>query len=164
MGTIASLHLHPPVGGQAMLAVDSFDLVAEKGIVGNRRYFDRRNRAGLPSKRQITLIEREQIDQHAAALNAGSIKPGEVRSNVETIGINLVQLVGRKIRIGTAILLVREPRDPCAKMDLILPGLRARMAEGKQGIIAQVIASGTVRVGDAIELLREGEFSFDPSK
>ena len=122
------------------------------GIAGNGRYFGRRSRTtGQPSLRQVSLMEREQIDEHAQALGLPGIAPGAVRANIETRGIDLVALVGKKIKIGEAILLIYEPRIPCAKMDAICQGLRARMLENRQGVLAQVIQSGRIAIGDSIQ-------------
>ena len=52
----------------------------------------------------MTLIEREQIAEHAAALGLPSIPPGAVRSNIETTGIKLISLLGREVEIGGAVL------------------------------------------------------------
>jgi len=155
MGTVASLHLHPAAGGQPMIAVDSISLVAEKGIVENQRYFDRRNRLGRAAKRQVSLIEREQISAHAAELGVETIPPGVVRSNIETCGIDLIALMGRNVQVGTAVLFFGEARTPCEKMDRIVPGLRRSMENDRQGVIAQVVRSGSVRVGDEISPLPE---------
>ena len=75
-----------------------------------------------------------------------------MRSNIETVGIDLVPLNGKRIQIGSAVLLIGAPRDPCEKMNEIAPGLRELMDHGKQGVLAQVVVSGTIRVGDRIEL------------
>jgi MOSC domain-containing protein YiiM len=100
-------------------------------------------------------MEREQIAQHAEALSLHSIPPGAVRSNVETSGIDLVALVGREVSIGEAILYLYAPRDPCEKMDAICKGLRERMLNNRQGVLAEVRRSGTVRIGDSIRPLAE---------
>lgn len=136
-----------------MQSLDEIELVAEKGIVQDGRYFGRRSRAGGPSQRQVTLIEREQIAEHAAVLGLKNIPPGVVRSNIETEGIDLVALAGKRVRVGSAELLIGAPRDPCEKMDRIAPGLRELMDHGKQGVLAQVVKSGKVRVGDEIVVL-----------
>ncbi len=152
MGRVASLHLHPEKGGEPLRAVDAIELVEEKGIVGNGRYFGRiKKETGTPSRRQVSLIEREQIADHAMAL--GPIAPGAVRSNIETSGIDLIALVGRTVRIGTAELHLYEARKPCGKMDAIFNGLRERMENDRQGVMARVTKSGAIRVGDAIEPL-----------
>jgi MOSC domain-containing protein YiiM len=151
-GRVASLHLHPPEPGAPLQAVDSIELIEGKGIVGEPRYFDRKSRTtGEPSKRQVSLIEREQIAEHATALGIQGIEPGAVRSNVETAGINLVALVGREIEIGGAVLAIYEPRDPCEQMDAVCRGLRELMMNDRQGVLARVIRSGKVSVGDAIK-------------
>jgi len=118
-GRVASLHLHPNRSGEAFQGVEAVELVAEKGILGNGRYFGRiSSSSGKSSRRQVSLIEREQIAEHAAALGLEGIPPGAVRANVETEGMNLVALVGRKIQVGSAVLLLYEARVPCPNPDI----------------------------------------------
>lgn len=148
-GRVASLHLHPPEPGARLIAVESIEVVEQKGILGEPRYFGRMSGRN-PSRRQVSLIEREQIADHATALSLTSIPPGAVRANIETIGLKLVPLTGQQIQIGEAILFIAVPRDPCAKMDVICHGLRELMMHDRQGVLAQVIKSGKIRVGDEI--------------
>jgi MOSC domain-containing protein YiiM len=61
--------------------------------------------------------------------------------------------VGREVEIGEARLRFYEPREPCAKMDALCHGLRQLMRDNRQGVLAEVVQSGTVRVGDAIRPL-----------
>jgi MOSC domain-containing protein YiiM len=151
LGHVASLHLHPAESGQPLQPVEAVEIVEGKGVTGDARYFGRLSRdTAEPSRRQVTLIEREQIAEHAAGLDLPAIAPGAVRSNIETAGINLIALLGREIEIGEAILRLYAPRDPCAKMDAICQGLRARMMDQRQGVLAEVVRSGKVRVGDRI--------------
>jgi len=132
-------------------SINFMEVVAGKGILNNPRYFDRMSRTtNQPSPRQVSLIEREQIAEHAAALGLESISPGAVRANIETQGVNLITLMGQQIQIGEAVLLLYEPRMPCSKMDAICAGLRALMADNRQGVMAQVIQSGRICVGDRI--------------
>ena len=150
-GRIASLHLHSAEPGTPLQAVEAIELIAAQGIQGDNRYFGPLSRdTGQPTRRQVTLIEREQIAEHAVAHGLPSIPPGAVRSNIETTDINLISLLGREVEIGSAVLLLHSPRDPCAKMDAICQGLRALMMDNRQGVLAQVVRSGTVRVGDPI--------------
>ena len=152
-GRVASLHLHPTASGAPLQPIQAVELVAGRGIQGDNRYFGRLSReTGQPTRRQVTLIEREQIAQHATALSLPSIPPGAVRSNIETTGINLIGLLGRQVEIGGAVLRLYAPRDPCAKMDAICQGLRTRMMDSHQGVLAEVVRSGTIRVGDAIRV------------
>ena len=151
LGHVASLHLHPAESGQPLQSVETIEVVESRGVAGDARYFGKLSRdTGQPSRRQVTLIEREQIAEHATGLGLPAIAPGAVRSNIETAGINLIALLGREIEIGTAVLRLYAPRDPCAKMDAICQGLRARMMDQRQGVLAEVVRSGSVRVGDSI--------------
>jgi hypothetical protein len=150
-GRVASLHLHPIEPGAPLQSVEEIELIEGKGIFGEPRYFGRISRnTGLASRRQVTLIERELIAEHAVALMVPSIPPGAVRSNIETLEINLIAWVGREVEIGEAILRLYAARDPCAKMDAVCQGLRELMANHRQGVLAQILRSGRVRVGDEI--------------
>jgi len=153
-GRVASLHLHPDQPCAPLRAVEAMRVVEARGIEGNPRYFGRINREGLPSKRQVTLIEREQIAEHAATLNRDMIAPGFVRANIETTGINLVALIGEDVQIGGAVLNLYSARDPCEKMDAVCQGLRTLMLDNRQGVLAQVVRSGVIRIGDSIQVTR----------
>ena len=154
---MASLHLHPQEGGAPLTAVRSIELVEGKGIQGNPRYFGRASQStGKPSRRQVTLIEREQIAEHAATLALQTIPPGAVRSNIETSGIDLIALIGREVQIGGAVLFLYAPRDPCEKMDVICQGLRQQMMNNRQGVLAEVVRGGRVQIGDVIKAALPG--------
>ncbi len=126
-----------------MVAVDEVLAETQKGLAGDPRYHGR-------SRRQVTLIAREELAEHAAALQCGEIVPGAARANLETTGVSLADWVGRELQVGEAILHIDELRDPCAKMDAVQPGLRARMDHGRQGVLARVVRGGLIRRGDSI--------------
>jgi MOSC domain-containing protein YiiM len=153
-GTVASLHLHPEVAGAPFQAKAEIYVEAGKGIVGNPRYFARKNQRGEAGRRQVSLIAREQIAAHALALGGVDIPSGAVRANIETAGVDLMPLLGSQVQLGEAALFFYEARHPCAKMDLVVPGLRQLMANGRQGVMAQVLRSGRIRVGDPVRVLR----------
>jgi MOSC domain-containing protein YiiM len=150
VGKVASLHLHPVTSGDPLQAVDEIRAEADKGILGDARIFGRKDRKGGPSRRQISLIAREQIAEHAATLGLPGIAPGAVRANIETTGIDLMSLLGQEVRVGGAVLFFYEARTPCGKMDKIAPGLQKLMSLGRQGVMARIVSSGDIRVGDAI--------------
>ena len=143
-GTVASLHVHCAKSGGPLVAAEFLALVADKGIANDPRYFDR------GSRRQVSLIAREQIAEHADAFALAEISPGVVRSNIETLGLELQSLLGWEVRVGSAVVFFYAPRTPCAKMDAICVGLRERMGDARQGVLAQVVTSGRVACGDAV--------------
>ena len=150
-GRVVSLHVHPVEPGAPLQTVEMVEAIEGKGISGDPRYFCRVSReTGRLSRRQVSLIEREQIAEHASTLGVASISPGAVRAQVETDGINLVELVGREIEVGEAVLFFFAPRTPCAKMDTVCQGLRQLMMNNQQGVVAEVVRSGKIRSGDLI--------------
>jgi len=154
---VASIHLHPPESRQPLRSVDAIEVVEGKGIVNNGRYFGKVSRlTGKPSRRQVSLIEREIISEHSTTLGLETISPGAVRSNIETSGIDLIDLIGQNVEIGSAILHFYEARTPCEQMDAICTGLRKLMEENRQGVMAEVIRSGSIRVGDPIRVVPGG--------
>jgi MOSC domain-containing protein YiiM len=154
-GVVASLHVHSTRSAESMVDVTALTLVAEKGIQEDKRYFDRLDRAGRPKRRQVSLIEREQISAHADELNLPEISPGAVRANIETTGISLIKCIGKEVQIGEAVIRVYEARTPCSQMDVIATGLRELMENSRQGVLAMVIQSGAVRIGDEIRVVAE---------
>jgi MOSC domain-containing protein YiiM len=150
VGRVVSLHLHPAASGGPLLSVNEVRAEAGKGLVGDARIFARKTRWGKVSHRQVSLMAREQIAQHAATLGLPAIAPGAVRANIETAGIDLLSLLGHEVKVGEAVLLFYEARTPCGKMDIVAPGLQKLMGNGQQGVMAQVISSGDIRVGDEI--------------
>jgi hypothetical protein len=157
LGRIASLHLHPETAGAPLTHAESIEVIAGKGILNEPRYFEKiSSSTGQPSRRHVSLIERELISEHATALGLQTIPPGAVRSNIETFGVDLMELVGKEIQIGEAVLHFYEPRTGCEKMDRICQGLRELMKDNRVGVIAEVVRSGKIRVGDSI-LLRNPE-------
>jgi MOSC domain-containing protein YiiM len=148
---VASLHLHPAESGGLLQSVTEIELVAGKGILGEPRYFGKiSRRTGQPSRRQVTLIEREQIAEHAATLGLEAIASGAVRANIETEGIDLIKHIGKELRIGDAVLLVYEARMPCGQMDAVCAGLRGLMEHSRQGVVAEIVRSGRIRREDSI--------------
>ena len=150
-GRVLSLHVHVAEPGAPLQAVGMVEAIEGKGIAGDPRYFGRVSRqTGEPSRRHVSLIEREQIAEHAASLGLASISRGAVRAQIETEGINLVELVGLEVEIGEAVLYFFAPRTPCAKMDAVCEGLRQLMMNDRQGVVAEVLRSGKIRPGDLI--------------
>ena len=152
LGRVASLHLHPEIAGQRMTDAAEIEVVAGKGILNEPRYFDRKNRSGQPSRRNVTVIEREILMQHAEALKS-DITPGLVKSNVETTGVDLISLIGKKVQIGDAVLNFYEPRLPCDQMDRIIPGMRLLMCDKRQGVVAEIFKSGRIKIGDELRIV-----------
>jgi MOSC domain-containing protein YiiM len=104
---------------------------------------------GGPWHRQVSLLANESIEKmRAMGLNVGY---GDFAENITTEGIDLVHLpIGTKIRIGNSVILRvtqigKECHERCAIYyqagDCVMP---------KEGIFAEVVSQGEVKVGDEI--------------
>ncbi|MDP9232615.1 MAG: MOSC domain-containing protein, partial [Actinomycetota bacterium] len=60
--------------------------------------------------------------------------------------------IGQRVRAGEAVLEITMVCDPCHRMDELRDGLRAEL-EGKRGMLARIVETGDIAVGDPVELL-----------
>jgi MOSC domain-containing protein YiiM len=94
--------------------------------------------------RQVLLVDRETLD-------AMDLRPGSVRENITTEGIDVNSLVPKQeLRIGEVRLQVSEICHPCDQLEKIRPGLRREM-RGRRGMLCRVLEGGMIRRGDTIE-------------
>lgn len=89
----------------------------------------------------------------AAARDLGvDLDPSYRRANVMLRGIDFRNSRGRLLRIGASTIRVSTETTPCSKMEKAWPGLRAALkSEWRGGVTAEIIESGTIRVGDHAE-------------
>jgi MOSC domain-containing protein YiiM len=114
----------------------SIRLLEGRGIEGDRHVKPR-------GSRQVLLMAEENCD-------AFGLSPGEVRENITTRGIDLQSLApGTRLEIGGALLEITKDCEPCSFIDSLRPGLAGRMVR-RRGMLARVLRSGEVRVGDGI--------------
>jgi MOSC domain-containing protein YiiM len=139
-GRVVAIHV-AAAEGAAMEAVPSAECRADFGIVG-----DRYARPG--SKGQVTLVAAEQIADAARSLGR-PIETGATRRNVTIEGVALPE-PGATLELGSVLLEVTGPADPCGLMDrCIAEGAREALA-GRAGVRARVLRGGTLRVDDAV--------------
>jgi MOSC domain-containing protein YiiM len=97
-------------------------------------------------KRQVLLVDFE-------TLSAMELRPGVIRENITTNGLNVNGLrLGQLLRVGEARLEVSAVCTPCDQMEAIRPGLRKELW-GRRGMLCRVIEGGMIRRGDSIEKL-----------
>ncbi len=132
-------------------AVETASAVPGRGLEGDRYFAGSGTWSYEPSLwSDLTLIESEALKAVAAA--GLDLAPGEARRNVVTVGVDLASLIGHRFRIGEVELMGERPCDPCRHLDR-LTGKPAKSAlAGRGGLRAQILTSGTVRVGDPIVL------------
>ena len=99
-----------------------------------------------PPKREVLFASKGHLD-------SVGVDPGAIRENLTVDGDDVQQWpVGQRVRVGGAVFEITMVCDPCHRMDELREGLRAEL-DGKRGMLARVVESGEVAVGDEIELL-----------
>lgn len=135
-----------PAGGAACEAVPSVVAVAGAGLEGDRYAVGEGTFSAKPGTgRHVTLVD-------AAAVAAAGLAPGESRRNLETEGVDLLSLVGRRFRIGGAELVGMRDCPPCGYLQKKTHGGVVAALQGVGGLRAEVVVTGTISAGDAIEV------------
>lgn len=112
-----------------------------------------------PNLRQVHLIHGELFDE--LRTKGFDIAAGQMGENIATRGLDLLELPrGTRLHIGEAVIEVTGLRNPCTQLNGIQAGLMEAVLERdperglirKAGIMAIVVGSGDVRVGDSIRV------------
>ena len=97
-------------------------------------------------KRNVLFVAAEDLE-------AVGVHPGAVKENFTIRGADVMNWpVGQRLVIGDAEFEISMVCDPCELMEEIRPGLQAEL-EGRRGMLARVLKTGEVSVGDALQLL-----------
>ena len=134
--------------GTQKLNVPEAELRAGFGIVGDAH-------AGNWD-RQISLLEIESIDLMAA--KGAKVSPGDFAENVTTEGIDLSKLkIGDKLRLGTEVeIKITQFGKQCHGRCIIYEQIGDCIMPRK-GVFAKVSTEGSIRVGDTIEVITDGD-------
>ena len=128
--------------------VDSIDVLANKGIVGDRHFDDYND-----PYNQLSLIEAENIDYYNLkyGLNIPYI---DFRRNIITKEIKLNDLIGKKIQVGEVKVEGIDLCRPCKHLSEIL-NQNSIIKEfiRKGGLRCQILNSSKIKVGDKIKVL-----------
>ncbi len=142
-GTVEWIGLRPATR-LPTIVTEQVEAQPGEGLVGDRFTFK------ADGKRQVTLIQQEHLQAVARFLGIDKADPAIIRRNIVVSGVNLLALEGKKFRLGTALLEMTGPCEPCEKMEAALgPGGYTAMI-GHGGITAKVLEAGVIRVGDSL--------------
>ena len=146
-----------PEGGAKLQSVQGATALEGCGLQGDRYCAGTGHWSRFGRVCEVTFIAAEDLDDIERETGVG-VKNGEHRRNVVTTGTILKSLRrGERFRVGEVMFEYRGPRSVCRYIErLTEPGM-TRALKGRGGICARVIETGTVRVGDEIEVLRPTE-------
>ena len=128
--------------------VNSIEVIADKGIVGDRHFKDFND-----PYCQLSLIESENIDHYNTkyGLNISYI---DFRRNIITKELKLNDLVGKKFFIGKVKVEGIDLCRPCKHLTEMLNQknvLKEFLRKG--GLRCQILSSSNINVGDNIKIL-----------
>ena len=120
-----------------------------KGIVNDRYYENFKEK-----KEQVTLINLEDINNFNNQIKQ-NIDDKDFRRNIIVSGINLNELINKRIRINKITLKIHEICQPCKYLQdrLKIPEL-VKMLINKSGVRAEILSSGSLSVGNVIKILK----------
>tara|TARA_B100001123_G_scaffold355623_1_gene408797 strand:+ start:359 stop:799 length:441 start_codon:yes stop_codon:yes gene_type:complete len=126
---------------------ESIEVVASKGIIGDRYFHDFNG-----DREQITLIESENIDYYNNTFNT-TFNYLEFRRNIITKNIKLNDLVGKIITVGDIKLKVNDLCRPCKELqDRLGKGNIIKEFLRRGGLRCEILSSGTINIGDKITI------------
>jgi MOSC domain-containing protein YiiM len=126
-------------------------LVEGVGIEGDRYATGRGYYSKLPRPdRQVTLIEIETLEAIRRDHRI-PIEPQETRRNLTTRGVPVNHLVGRRFRVGEAVLQGERLNVPCKYLDGLLGRELFGPLTNRSGLNCTVVRGGILRPGDVIE-------------
>jgi MOSC domain-containing protein YiiM len=86
---------------------------------------------------------------------------GAFGENLTTEGVSEDTLhIGDRVRVGSAVLLVVQPRQPCYKMQIRFGRddiIQRFLASGRSGFYFSIVEEGEIAAGSAIEILSRDE-------
>jgi MOSC domain-containing protein YiiM len=139
--------------GKPTVSISEVRAVVGKGLEGDR-YFNKVGTYSTDFKpgREVTLVETEAVD--AMKRDYGiELNPGNTRRNLVTKGIPLNHFVGREFSVGEVKLRGVRLCEPCSYLESVTkPGVKGALIH-RGGLRAEIIAGGTIRVGDKIKAL-----------
>lgn len=144
-GTVAAICISPAAGGQ-MLSVNEALALEGLGLQGDRYAAAQGSyNKGKPGNCQVTLIN-------------GLFFPGsgfeyvESRRNIVTLGVELMDLIGKEFEIGEALFKGLRYCDPCLRPSKLSGNPRAfkDAFHDRGGLTAEILRGGLIKVGSPV--------------
>jgi MOSC domain-containing protein YiiM len=155
------LHIHiAPSASYEMEELQIAELIAGKGIVGDRYYNGTGTYSPKPDIREVTLFDIDVLD--ALARNdpplqeeAILLKPEDHRRNLTVRGVPLNHLVGKRFRVGDVILRGGRLNFPCKYLEELLGMPLYLPLYNRSGLNCSIEVGGFIKPGATIEPIDE---------
>lgn len=143
-GHVTAIHITPNPG-ELPAPVERVRALAGKGLEGNRYFFEQ----GAPAGNALTLISAEAVEAFVAETGV-PFSSRESRRNVETRGIDLNELVGKRFRVGDVECVGVELCEPCTHLTEMTHAEVLRGMVHRAGLNADILTDGEIAVGDPV--------------
>ncbi len=154
-GTVEGIFLADAHGGQPR-PVASAVAHAGRGLEGDRHFDD-------GDSCHISLIEAEAIEKMRAE-HGVDLPPGDARRQLVVRGVDLGDFIGRRFLVGEVECEGEERCEPCnhlaglVQTPVVLRGLL------HSGLRASIMSSGTIRIGDGLQLSSVTQREVEPAQ
>lgn len=138
-------HHGKPPGTHEIIEHDSIELVADRGIRGDRFFDWKENYKG-----QVTFIDQRVVDDIRTHASNPELPAAAFRRNVVIEGVDLNNLIGKTFRLNGIRLEGTEECRPCYWMDQACgkEGTEELM-KGRGGLRCRILEGGKLRLGEA---------------
>ena len=140
-----------PAGGEPMEARESVTAVADGGLRGDR-YVTGEGYYSPYDVCQVTLVDSGAL-AHIDEQYGIDLTDGRHRRNV-VVGLDVVDLLRTRFRVGGAVFEGTRRRPPCAHVEQIAgeAGVAEALGDERGGVCADVVEGGEVAVGDELTI------------
>lgn len=138
-------HHEQPAGEHPIVEHPSIELVAGRGIPGDR-FFDYKD----DYKGQVTFIDLTVIDAIRDHAENPQLPAAAFRRNVVISGVDLSNLIGRRFTLNGLLFEGVEECKPCYWMDQACgKSGTEELMKGRGGLRCRILSSGTLHCGKA---------------
>ena len=133
---------------QKIKEINSIDVLANQGVIGDRHLKEFND-----PYNQLSLIESENIDYYNTKYGL-DIPYIDFRRNIITKGINLNDLIGKKLQIGNVEVEGIDLCRPCKHLSEMLSQdniLKEFLRKG--GLRCEILSSSKISIGDVIKII-----------
>jgi len=152
MPTVSQLWTAPE-GSAPMEHHETLEAVADGGLRGDR-YFLGTGHYAPYDVCQVTLVSSSALAYVREEFDI-DLSDGRHRRNIVVDGVEVVDLLDTRFRIGDAVFEGTRRRPPCAHVEEVADeeGVARALRDERGGICADVVESGSLEVGDDLTVV-----------